>query len=353
MRTTELACAPDVVAVAPAFTQALPALGGLPTSYSHELRAELLYELCAAIVREGWGTPETWAKCEGSALDFAQRAIMEAIGEERWNLLQRNVEYHLSVSDLAEKDGEDMALGNGQLAVTIECGGSGFLKIGPAIEALEQEAVGLGAAFYWTLTYAIYRVMRIYNHDDAFEYEERMKEYAEEEDNPEQHEFPEVEKALPECIRNTLKGRSRLDAIRARRLLVRHRNGKYGAWIERLQNIERLSRARLLSDASFREDGGYDTIPLPSLVVAFKEHDAIVACFDEESQYMLEGSAEPALGVVFSPQKPHEVRRAVRTVSHFVAFNCELFQLVEAITEWDQCHADTHLDRRESPLRAA
>jgi hypothetical protein len=29
------------------------------------------------------------------------------------------------------------------------------------------------------------------------------------------------------------------------------------------------------------------------LVVAFKEHDAIVACFDEESQYMLEGSADP------------------------------------------------------------
>src|SRR4051794_30370275 len=58
-----------------------------------------------------------------------------------------------------------------------------------AIETLEEEASGLGAAFYWTLTNAIYRVMRIYNHDDAFEYEERMKEYAEEEDNPEQYGF--------------------------------------------------------------------------------------------------------------------------------------------------------------------
>ena len=62
--------------------------------------------------------------------------------------------------------------------------GSGFLKIGQAVEALEREAAGLGAAFYWTLTHAIYRVMRIYNHDDALEYQERMKEYAEEEDNP-------------------------------------------------------------------------------------------------------------------------------------------------------------------------
>jgi hypothetical protein len=275
---------------------------------------------------------------------------MEAIGEGRWNLLQRNVEYHLSVSDIAEKDGEELALGNGRLAVTIECGGSGFLKIGPAIDALEREAPGLGAAFYWTLTYAIYRVMRIYDHVDAFEYEERMKEYAEEEDNPEQYELPEVETALPECIRSTLRGKSHFYSIQARKLLSRHRRGKYGTWIERLRKIERLSRVRLPSDASFREDGGYDTIPLPSLLVAFKEHDAIMACFDEESQYMLEGSAEPALGVVFSPRKPDEVRRAIRTVSRFVAFNCQLFLIVEEFTEWEKSCAGTHLDRRESLL---
>ena len=346
--------APGVVTLAPVFTNGLPTLEGTPVSYSHEFHVELLYELCAALVREGLGGPETWRKCEGSAVAFAQHAIMEAIGEERWNLLQRNVEYHLSVSDLSEKDGEDVPLGSGRLAVSIECGGSGFLKIGPAIEALEQEAAGLGAAFYWTLTYSIYRVMRIYNHDDAFEYEERMKEYAQEEDNPGQYEFPEVEKALPECIRRTLKAGGRLRSAQARRILSKHRHGRYGSWIERLRTIERLSRVRLSSDPSFREDGGYDTITLPSLVVAFKEHDAIVACFDEESQYMLEGSAEPALGVLFSPREPMAVRRAIRTVSHFVALNCELFQLVEDITEEEKnCHAGAHLDRREPSLRAA
>ena len=206
-----------------------------------------------------------------------------------------------------------------------------WVKIGPAIETLELEAPGLGAAFYWTLTYAIYRAMRIYNHDDAFEYEERMKEYAEEVDNPEQYEFPEVEKALPECIGNTLEGKSRLYAVQARKLLSRHRNGKYGSWIERLRNIERLSRVRLPSDASFREDGGYDTIPLPSLVVAFKEHDAIVACFDEESQHMLEGSAEPAFCAVFTVDNPEECSSAMRAAERFVLVNRELCELIEAI----------------------
>jgi hypothetical protein len=144
-----------ITTLAPVFTQALPVLSTVPTTYSHEFRAELLYDLCAALVREGLGGPETWRKCEESAVVFAQRAIMESIGEECWNLLQRNVEYHLSVSDVAERDGEDKLLGNGRLAVTIECSGCGFLKIGPAIAALEAESPGLGAAFYWTLTYAL------------------------------------------------------------------------------------------------------------------------------------------------------------------------------------------------------
>jgi hypothetical protein len=87
--------------------------------------------------------------------------------------------------------------------------------------------------------------------------------------------------------------------------------------------------------------------------VAFKEHDAIVACFDEESQYMLEGSAEPTVGVVFSPQKPDEVRRALRVVGRFVALNHEFFQLVEALAEWEKGYAGTHLDRGEPSLRAS
>jgi hypothetical protein len=195
--------------------------------------------------------------------------------------------------------------------------------------------------------------MRIYNHDDALEYEERMKEYAQEEDDSGQYEFPEVENALPECIRLTLNGGRGVRTIQ-RRLLARHRNGKYRGWFERLRTIERLSRVRLASDPSFREDGGYDTIPLPSLVVAFNEHDAIVTCFDEESQYMLEGSAEPALGVVFSPREPEEVKRAFRTVNRFVAFNYELFRLVEELADWEKnCHAGAHIDRGEPSLRAA
>ena len=353
------AAAAGVALLAPAFAQALPSLAGLPTEYSHELRAELVYDLCAALVREGLGTCESWKECGESVLVFAKHAIMRAIGEDRWNLLRRNVEYHLEISDVAEREGFDEVMGDGQLAVTVVCGGSGFLKIGPAIEALEAEAPGLGAAFYWTLTYALYRIMRVYNHDEALQYEERLQEYAEqdEEENKGQYEFPEVEKALPDCIRSSLKkdDHDRWN-LGARRLLRRHKKGRYRSWIKRLRRLQQLTRIRSRQTYSFIEEGNYDSPPLPSLLVAFKERDAITACFDEESQYMLEGTSEPAVGVAFHPRNPEEVRQAKRIVERFVLFNHELFQLVEELQEWEKSennHGDTRLDRGEPSLRAA
>jgi len=349
------AAAVGIATLAPVFAQALPTLGTIVAAYTHELHAELVYDLCSALVREGFGTPETWKTCGESAMTFAEHAIMSAIGEERWNLLQRNVEYHLQVSDAVEDDGSGAPLEDGQLVVTVECGGAGYLKIGPAIDALEAEAEGLGAAFYWALTYALYRVMRIYNHDDAMQYEERLVEYAEDDDegNREQYEFPEITKALPECVRKTIEKPYAEQIGDARRLLAAHRGGRYRSWITRLRKIQQLSRLRLPQSRDFPNNGGYDSPPLPSLIVAFKDHDAVVACFDEEGQYMLEGSAEPAVGVLFCPQKQEEVRHALRVVGRFIALNEELFQLVEELQEWEKRHEGTCRDRAEPSFRAA
>ena len=342
--------AAGITTLAPAFGQALPSLATVPTEYNHEVNAELLYDLGAALVKAGLGSPETWQQCGENAVAFAQHSIMSGIGAQRGELLQRNVEYHLQVSDVLERDGYGSTLSNGQLAVTIECSGAGYLKIGPALDALEKEAEGLGAAFYWSLIHALYRVLRIYDHDDALRYEEMLIESANEDDeeNRSQYEFPEVEKALPACIQKTLKEKWRIED---RRLLRAHGNGPYRSWIDRLRKMQRLSRLRVEQSQQSLEDRYYDGPPLPSLLVAFKDRDAITACFDEEGQHMLEGSAEPTVCLVFSPKKADEVNRAVRVVERFVAFNKELFELVEELQEKEHASSDSH--RGEPSLRAA
>jgi hypothetical protein len=197
-------------------------------------------------------------------------------------------------------------------------------------------------------------MMRIYDLDDAMQYEERLIESANEEDeeNRDQYEFPEVEKAIPECIRKTLKDKWQFEG--RHRLLRAHNCGPYRTWIDRLRNLERLSRLRHRQTCEYLEERYYDGPPLPSLLLVFKERDAITFCFDEEGQYMLEGSAEPTLCVVFSPNNTDQVKRALHVVERFIRFNTELFELVEAIQSWEKTeHASSYSNRGEPPLRAA
>ena len=349
------AAAPHVLTLAPAWSQALPTLAEVPAHYSHEVNGELLYKLCAALTAKGLGSPDTWVKCGRNCVAFARYSIMNAIGAERGDLLQRNVEWHLQISDTLS-DGyfsgdSDPPVEQGKLCVTAFCNGCGYLRIGAALDALEREAAGLGAAFYWSLVHALYRVMRVYDHDDALMYEEQLRDYISEDDtaNPDEYEFPEVKKALPAYIEQTLDTKW---TIVGRRLLASHANGRHGSWIRRLRTLNRLARVQVATDGEVVR-GNYDGPPLPALVLAFRDHDAIVACFDEESQHMLEASAEPTLCVVFAPDNRAEVERACAAVNRFVAFNVELFTLVEEIGAWEDGNGCEHCDRGDSSLRAA
>ena len=61
-RSIGTSSAPGITILAPAFGQALPTLATVPTEYNHEVNAELFYDLCAALVKAGLGSPETWER---------------------------------------------------------------------------------------------------------------------------------------------------------------------------------------------------------------------------------------------------------------------------------------------------
>ena len=224
------------------------------------------------------------------------------------------------------------------------------------MRGLESEAEGLGAACYWTLIRALYRVMRIYDHSDAQAYQENLIEYAEADDpaNRDQYEFPDVEKALPECIRRSLKNESGHWRLDYRRLLSRHRSGPFQSWIRHIEAIAKLSRVRARSLQGVDFDGYYDGPPLPALLIAFEEHDAIAACFDEESQHMLEGSSENQPSMSCSPP-------TIRTMSSrqcaALSDSCTsiegLCELIEEIQSWEARNEGRGFDRGDASLRTA
>jgi hypothetical protein len=342
-----------VETLAPAFSQALPYLCGQPVNYNHEVNGEMLFELCSVLVRMEVGTPQMWKECGEDPLAFVQCSVVNRIGKETIELLERNVEYHLEVTDVVGADSADLS--TGKLAITIHCSGCGYLKIGPALRALESEEEGLGAAFYWTLIRSLYRVMRIYDHSDAQAYEENLIEYAQEDDtaNRDQYEFPEVDKALPECIRRSLKHVSEHWRLDYRRLLWRHRNGRYRNWIRHVEAITKLARVRARSFEPADYDGYYDGPPLPALLIVFEEHDAVAACFDEESQHMLEGSAEPALCAVFTLDNAEQCSAAMRAAERFLLMNRAVCELIEKIRSWEAENEGRGFDRGDASLRAS
>ena len=99
------------------FGLALPTLANVPISYNHEVHSELLYDLCAALVRCGTGRASHWKPSGENGNLFVQKAVREAITDERRELLSRNIEYHLQISGVTDQYGNDTALEANELTL--------------------------------------------------------------------------------------------------------------------------------------------------------------------------------------------------------------------------------------------
>ncbi len=327
--THRVAGAPAVGLLAPAFGQALPSLVGVQATYSHSENTDTLVELCRVLVEHDLGDEALWNSSGKQPLRFASSAVKQAIAERCGDLLNRNVNYELSIQDSVGSYGDD-ELRTGLLALSVECSGCGYLKIGSALKVLEQEEAGLGAAFYHLLRLSLYRWLRLYDHTDAEAYSENLREWAEQEDEGDrgEYEIADVDGAMPSFLRSE----DRLQLRDYRAIVRRHRCGRSKSWIESLLRIAALTRVPCRSPREVI-DAYWDDSPLPALLICFHDQDAIAAAFDAEAQSMHEASHEPTYLHVFSPSSPAEAEQAYRGFSRFLAINLELFTLVEALNQ--------------------
>ena len=341
----------SVELLAPAFGQTLPSLANVPTNYDYEENSGTLLSLCRALAEREIGIGNIWQQAGKQPLEFAVAAIRSSIEQKCGDLLNRNVDYRLAIEDTVDGYGRP-ALKEGVLVLTVECHGCGYLRIGPALNALEREAAGLGAAFYHLLRLSLYRSMRIYDHTDAEEYNDNLHDWADQDDegNQRAYEFPDVEASISPFVRN----RDGLELHHCRALLRRHSDGICGAWIKRVLKLHALTRLHVKCAREWFDDA-WDSSPLPALLISFQDQDGIVACFDAESRSMYEASHEPTLCVVFSPSISKEADEALRFLRRFLAINIVLFTLVEALNQHKEevLHADADRDREQPELLAA
>jgi hypothetical protein len=330
--------------------ETLPSLRRIPTSYRLETNGERLYRLCLALVERNLADAKLWQESGKVAVVFARTAIQKLIEEFTGGALKDKIDYCFEVrDDLGTGYWRGGALGEGKLMAAFELQACGYLKIGVALEALEEQERFLGAAFYFLLRRSLYRWIRIYDHTDAECYNEQLHEWMEQ-DEPESrdaYEFPAVDEAIPEPVRTA----KDWTYPSARRLLRRHLQGQHSVWIQKLLTLHRLSR---MKGQVMRFEGEYDDPPVPSLLLVFRENDAIEACFDHESEHYNEATNEPSCAVCFRPEIAEEFDTALRTMAIFLGVNMELAGLIALLNDWkEETYAGRREHRTEPSLRAA
>jgi hypothetical protein len=320
-------------------------LSDVETICSYQPNSALIYQLCRVLVERRLADGALWNQSGRALLPFCSHAVQRMLDGVWDSRLDEYVKYSLDIKDELGEDEQKLGI-RGRLTAMVDTQMSGYLKIGPALDRLEEKHSGLGTAFYRLLQSSLARWIRVYDHTDAGYYEENLRETMEQDDpeNEEAYEFPQVEDAIPVYLR----AKDHQETHVERALLRRFRSGACGDWIDRLLRVHRISRLRVRHQ---RVGDYYDDPPLPSLLVVFRPHDAIEACFDAEAQYFYEVSHEPIFAVPFSVESPEECDAAIRSITAFFRLNTELFELVEVLNK-EESHAGRHQHREEPPLQA-
>jgi len=327
----------DITLLGQGCGETLPSLRRIPASYRLETNGECLYRFCLALVERDLADEKLWQRSGKIAVVFARSAIHKLIEEFSGSALDGKVEYGCEVrDDLGTGYWRSGALGDGKLMAMFELQACGYLKIGAALAALEEQERFLGAAFYFLLRRSLNRWIRIYDHTDAEFYNEQLHEWMEQDDpqNRDAYEFLPVEEAIPEAVRTA----ADWTCPSARRLLRRHLQGPHSVWIRKLLALHRLSQ---LKGQVARFEGEYDDAPVPSLLLVFRENDAIQACFDHESDRYNESTNEPSCAVCFRPEIGDEFDAALRTMAIFLRVNMELADLIPLLNDWEEACKST------------
>ncbi len=208
--------------------------------------------------------------------------------------------------------------------ITVEPDSAGYVVLGPALRLLESVHPRLPATFLDLFLGALNRWIRVYDHRDAFDHVERIRDWYETDPEGQDIELPDIEHSLPKSVKRRPLGRramaamaSKIDNPIARRLLE--------LAVEMNHVSSRHTRPEI--DETMRElliDCGE---PLPALLAVFKQHDPIEGCFDEDCQTMLEATPAPNVIIPFNG----ETRESVLNAFAILATICQTLSLASQV----------------------
>ena len=268
-------------------------------------------ELAESLVRSGIAIAGEWARCERDPTKYLQLTLQRWIAIHGGAAIDRRFDLDLTLSDRLI-DYSDERAPEGTLYLVVDPESAAFVLFNPTIEMLGQAHPHLPSTFFHHFVGALNRWVRVYDYRDADERVEMLRQWYEGEENADQYELADVEGCTPKCLKE-----KPLSVRGLRTLPETMRSEQVKALIDGLLGLCRTSRRTKRPE--FTEDMGEQLMdsnpPLPCLLAAFSQADAVIGCFDDEGQTAMEVTPQPNLIIPLRFSDPAGVSRAFRTLA--------------------------------------
>jgi len=287
----------------------LPRLAAAPLVHRFVADDRLAVMLAKSLVELDIAMPGDWERADCDPTSFIRLTLERWIKAHGESAIRRRFLLVATISDTpCEWTERDQSRPN-QLFLIIEPSEAscGCVTFGPTLQLLENVHPQLPATFFHLFVGALNPWIRIYDHRDAEERAEMLREWAAQEPDADQYEIPDVQGAIPACMRQAT-----LDEAELAHLKDSISDPVATKLLKAVLSLERVSaqvKRPELDDAIGQQLSDCNP-PLPCLLAIFTEADSVAACFDEDAQGMLEVTPEPNLIIPFDPTNSEAVRDA-------------------------------------------
>jgi len=327
-----MAAAADLMASGAHF--GFPHLDGIPGEYRFHAGEQASIRLARSLLEMNIGDPTDWRRVRRDPTAFVGLTLQRWIDLHGGKTIHRRFNLRLTLSDVVDEyaEADEQEPDGRRLYFILHPDSAAYIVAGPTLELLERENARLPASFYHFFRGALNKWIKVYDHVDAEERVEMLREWAEGEE--EQYEIADVAAAIPACIKRKALGLKALQRLGAK---AKSREARVA--IEAMLALHRISESTERPDVTdeVREQLADSNPPLPSALVVFAENDCIEGQFEDDSQNMMECLPEPNLIVPLDAFDPGSVQSAFTTVAavcETLEAGCRLIDLMPGNEKW-------------------
>jgi hypothetical protein len=297
---------------------AIPRLDGVPTEQQLWQGEQSAARLAQSFLEANIAEADDWNVANRSPFQFLKTGLERWLDAHGAPVIREQFFVDLLVSTSLGRylAGEATSDDISRMFLTVEPDSAGYVILGPTLRLLESVHPRLPVTFLSLFLGGLSRWFRVYDHRDALDRIERLREWYEDDPEAGDVELPDIARCLPASMKRKPLGRRTLAS-----LIPDIENPVVHQLVALVLELDRVSsrHRRPQIGEDIRElliDCGE---PVPALLAVFERSDPIEGCFDEDCQTMLEVTPAPNLIIPFSG----ETREGVRDAFTSLATACE------------------------------